>query len=76
MPQPFHHGIVAPVAHGRTAAAAPSVAEMSLLNSRLVMWLQPFGQRGAEHGTVGHALAGRAVMVPPTGDARSESLPA
>ena len=47
-----------------SCAAAPRVAEMSLLNSRFVMWLRP--SASAAHSTARWAmlLLGGAVMVP------------
>ena len=60
MPQPFHHGIVCAGAH--TGAQLCRCAQRGgdvLAEFQIGDMAAPFGQRGAEHCTVGHALAGR-----------------
>ena len=47
-----------------SCAAAPSVAEMSLLNSRLVIWLRPSASAAQSTARWAMLLLGGAVMVP------------
>ena len=66
-PSPSTTASSAPVrTRAHSCAAAPSVAEMSLLNSRFVIWLRPSASAAQSTARWAMLLLGGAVMVPPT----------